>query len=774
MSVFTDDEIKVLAIKLASAEKEQEVDRILKEYDLLGDEYWEPFGNNENNFSVIGAQQSSPEAALVEKLINSVDAVLIRKALENGVALEGEKAPKSIPEALQFLFDIPDGKLSNLSTHNRANLANNIKLLATGRKTSPCYCIVDKGEGQTPNKLPQTILSLSKSNKLRIPFVQGKFNMGGTGVLQFCGNQNYQLVISKRCPSIPDSYNLYNGKIDSSKDSWGVTIVRRSQPRHGAKSSVYEYLAYNNTILNFKSDSLNIHGESLEWGTFIKLYDYKIGSLKTAATLNLYYALSILLPSVALPIRIMEKRDYRGNTLETTLTGLNVRLQEDRSKNLEEGFPYESELSVEGQKIKYSINVFKEGKDDNYRNKNEGVIFVINGQTHGYIPKSIFNRKSVGLGYLAGSILTILDCSNLSLRAREDLFMNSRDKLRNVELKKRIEDILEDLFSQDTHLKKLQKERRRKALQDQLNNSKPMTEVLENIIKSNPTLKELLLGGGTIQNPFDPSDGDNQSHPFIGIRYPTYFKLVDSFQHPKIVPINKKARIKFKTDAEDNYLGRIDDPGILDLTLNENSVLDYSLNQSNGTVTINIKLPPTCNVGDILHYKIEVTDSSQLKPFIQEVAIEVGIKIKNSPGGNTPPRNRTKTLSPPQVTEITKEKWEQYSMDGDGSLRVFDSGEGTYDFFINIDNHHLLTELSKHKDTEKIEIIKSQYKFGMALVGLATIQYYLNKDNKNEGNTDEDRDISEIVYEHTKILSPIFIPMIYSVGGIGVEDTVNS
>ena len=67
-------------------------------------------------------------------------------------------------------------------------------MIATGQKSKPCYSILDTGEGQTPEKMPETLLSLGKSNKLRIPFVQGKFNMGGTGVLQFCGEKNIQLI----------------------------------------------------------------------------------------------------------------------------------------------------------------------------------------------------------------------------------------------------------------------------------------------------------------------------------------------------------------------------------------------------------------------------------------------------------------------------------------------------------------------------------------------------------------------------------------------------
>src|SRR3546814_8640188 len=51
------------------------------------------------------------------------------------------------------------------------------------------------------DRLPDTILSLSKSNKQYIAFVQGQFNQGGTGALRFCGKNNLQLVISRRNPA---------------------------------------------------------------------------------------------------------------------------------------------------------------------------------------------------------------------------------------------------------------------------------------------------------------------------------------------------------------------------------------------------------------------------------------------------------------------------------------------------------------------------------------------------------------------------------------------
>ena len=73
---------KQLALKLASAETEAEVIKILTSEGLWNDlSRWQPYGKNENNFSIIGNQQSNPDAALVEKLINSVDAVLMKECM---------------------------------------------------------------------------------------------------------------------------------------------------------------------------------------------------------------------------------------------------------------------------------------------------------------------------------------------------------------------------------------------------------------------------------------------------------------------------------------------------------------------------------------------------------------------------------------------------------------------------------------------------------------------------------------------------------------------
>ena len=82
---MTNDEIKNLGLSLFQADTENRVIEILKSIGFWDDpKAWRYYGDREDNFSIIGNQQSRPEAALVEKIVNSVDAVLM-----NGCWLSG-------------------------------------------------------------------------------------------------------------------------------------------------------------------------------------------------------------------------------------------------------------------------------------------------------------------------------------------------------------------------------------------------------------------------------------------------------------------------------------------------------------------------------------------------------------------------------------------------------------------------------------------------------------------------------------------------------------
>jgi hypothetical protein len=229
---------RALLLRLMAADSENEVVAALQEGGLWDNtDLWRLYGDEEDNFSPAGSQQRNPEAALVEKLANSVDACLMAKVLEAGIDPRGPTAPPSPREAVAIFYEGADpgtvqshqGSMADWTRAQRTAVAlDNITLAVTGRKGErPSISIADRGEGQSPDDLPDTILSLMRGIKKSIPFVQGKFNVGGTGALRFCGSLNLQLVLSKRNPSI--------AALEGASADWGVR-GRSTGPPDGGDS----------------------------------------------------------------------------------------------------------------------------------------------------------------------------------------------------------------------------------------------------------------------------------------------------------------------------------------------------------------------------------------------------------------------------------------------------------------------------------------------------------------------------------------------------------
>lgn len=632
--------------------------------------------------------------------------------------------------------------------------------------------------------MPYTLLSIGKSNKLRIPFVQGKFNMGGTGVLQFCGTNNIQLVISKRNPVI-----LKHEQIDESSSNWGFTIVRREYPQKGVRSSLYRYLAPNNEVLSFQAEDLpllpsaypNPYGQPLIHGTFIKLFEYQMTGLYAPIILDLYYRLSLLMPNVALPIRFYERRKgYKAHSFETTLSGLSVRLEEDKFENIETGFPTTSNLSISGQKLKVSIFLFKRGKSENYT-KNEGIIFTINGQTHAYLSKQFFTRKSVGMSYLADSLLVIVDCTELNLNYRENLFMNSRDRLRSGDMKASLEKSLEELIRNNPGLKEFREKRRREDIENKLEDSKPLADVLETILKKSPTLSKIFIQGVRLPNPFKVTTAKAQKE-YIGNKFPTFFKLTKEFNrsNPKPCPINTKFRLQYKTDADNDYFDRDSDPGSFILVVNDEIITNFSINLWNGIANLNVELPPSVKLGDLLKIQSEVNDISRVDPLLEEFYVIIEEKVerkKGEHGKRKPPSTNEKGddvekqsfLDLPNVVEVYKVDWNRHNFERESALKVVDSGEDGNDFFINMDNIHLSTEKKANTKLDS-KLLDARYKYGMVLLGIALLKDEEESSNNGEQNDNgEDTVYNKITYL-TKAVSPILLPLISGLGELQEEE----
>ena len=111
---MTNDQTKKLALALLKADSEAQVIELLKVAGFWDKpEVWRLVGDRDGNFATIGSQQSRPEAALVEKIINSVDARLMNECLTRGIDPTSETAPPSIRHAVARFFESrePKGEL---------------------------------------------------------------------------------------------------------------------------------------------------------------------------------------------------------------------------------------------------------------------------------------------------------------------------------------------------------------------------------------------------------------------------------------------------------------------------------------------------------------------------------------------------------------------------------------------------------------------------------------------------------------------------------------
>ena len=103
--MFSDNPIdpKQLFLKIFAAPTESALEEIINYHsDIFNKtDNWFPLGGSEYNFAVIKNQQANPIAALIEKITNSIDAILMKKAFETGVEPESADAPRSMEEAIQ-------------------------------------------------------------------------------------------------------------------------------------------------------------------------------------------------------------------------------------------------------------------------------------------------------------------------------------------------------------------------------------------------------------------------------------------------------------------------------------------------------------------------------------------------------------------------------------------------------------------------------------------------------------------------------------------------
>lgn len=748
---------ELLFTSLFKAKTEEEVERIIDKYpDVFNNDNWFPLGGSESMFGIVRNQQSNPIAALVEKVTNSIDAILTKKCLEKKIQPDSIDAPQSMEEAVHLFY--PDYKNWDLREYRRKQ-AEDIQIIADGPTRDTSVIIYDNGEGQHPKDFESTFLSLVKGNKINIQFVQGKYNMGGSGALVFCGKKRFQLIASKR---FDGSGNL------------GFTLIRQRKicaSNLNRRSSHFEYLKLNNQIPNFPITDLdlNLYGRKFVTGTIIKMYSYQFPSGYSGFAQDLNQSLNEYLFEPILPILTVDKKERYPNNkvLELDLFGLKRRLEENQSDYIETYFSEEYLDQLFGkakvtcyvfkpQINKYDVRKSREIIRERFFKNNMSVMFSINGQVHGYYT-SEFITRTLKFNLLKDYLLIHVDCTNMDPDFREELFMASRDRLKQGDEANKLRDYL------GKKLRKSQLDSIHKNRKDNIGlESEDTTELIKSFARNLPKNSDLF---NLLQNTLKLDEKHKEikhteriSHkpkvevkPFLPKRYPTLFQLRNKKEGVNVIvlPKNGEKVIKFDTDVDNDYFDRTESPGDLEISLLQfkrntetggtligkkddiSIVLNIVKSSPNqGIIKLSIEPSEEVKVGDEIEIKASLTAPGE---NLEEIVV-IKIADREVPKEKTPQKEELDDyIGLPELHKLKKVDWKNLESNGiemgyDIVMCPISDGDQLQKIYINLDSTVFLNYRSKLKGEE--QILAAEKKYISSVYFYALFLYMITKKKK--------------------------------------------
>ncbi|WP_229770455.1 hypothetical protein [Halorhabdus sp. CBA1104] len=252
---------------------EQEVADLLHEIEDHPEVDWVPLGREPNNYSIVENQQADAMAAFTELVVNSIDAIILRAFFNRfGDSYSGDEF-SSLEEAAEELVE---------------DERDIIEVIATGDQNGPfSLTLYDNGCGQPRDEFEHTFLNVLTPGELKqeFDFLQGKYGMGSTGVLPFCGEKGYKLIASAA---------------HDSPGNWSWSIIRKNRDK-----TRYEYLVVNGQPLQFNGE-IGDHDS----GTFVKCFEFQ-SEVKSTITKRFRHRLERYITESPIEIQLTDTR-YDG------------------------------------------------------------------------------------------------------------------------------------------------------------------------------------------------------------------------------------------------------------------------------------------------------------------------------------------------------------------------------------------------------------------------------------------------------------------------------
>lgn len=782
--------------KIFKCENEEELHKLVTKNPLLSrDENWFPYGGRDrsdrSNFGTFENQQPNAIAALVEKITNSIDSLLMKECRLKGIDPKCAGAPKTMAEAVEKFFNIKNGDFSEF-TDNR-KIAENIQIVITDNKTSPNILIYDNGEGQHPDNFKDTFLSIARNNKTDIQFVQGKYNIGSTGAVVFCGNYRYQLIASKLNTSLSSK---------TSKNDFGFTLVRRhfltEEQEETCRATWYEYFCPNNIIPRFHAEELDLglHNRNFSTGSIIKLYSYRLppGS-RSDATLDLWRDLNQYLYLPALPVLIFEKRYTAGHSQTKLMKGNKNRIICDDREQKEETINFQINNAKIGT-VNIEATVFKAKVDKKEFIKDKAVVFTLNGQVQGFFPRQFISQQ-LGLTYIKDSLLIQIDCTKMRVSFRQDLFMANRYNLKESDNLSELMGLIIKTLKANDKLKELNEARKNMIFHDttgdkdlikSLANKLPLNDELINLLKKHGDMNFQKTTSANGQNDSQKKNSkEKEDKPKVSKRFPSIFKIQlkedNDGKLVKSIPLNGKGIVMFETDVENEYLFRPKDKGELKI-----EILGHKKGNGGGHGGKPIKPE---DIFDIT--KAGPTDNSIKITFEPRENLSVGDEIEinarlSSPEGDLECIFYIRIIDPQQTSRTPKEQkdeqpnlpkpvkvyqkrdenpdittWDDMNWTGYDIVKLYPSSADGESFIetiaVNMDSNILKRYLSKNNvnNEKKLNLIANKYFSLVYFHSLYLYSIFERQKNSDENLKDKDIDAEALIEEIFKQYSDVLL-----------------
>ena len=385
--------------------------------------------NTENNSSNIEIAKD-PGRALIERITNGIDSVL-----EDTFESRNEQNPPLTPhKAAEKWFGISEKQgIKGLSYSERMKMGKDFLLVRQlkGNDTSnQIIDVIDKGTGIDQSKFKDTILSISKSNKIRKKYVMGQYGHGGSSTFKF---SKKTLIVSRT----KDSNHI------------SFTVVWYMEPGDfddTLKVGSYIYFTENNLPIAINSNKL-----SIEKGTTIRHFGYDASKYPQPLGLRSLFGncqKNLFNPAIPYVLNLPGRGNRSMIGARSSLLGA-FDEADVRTKVEVDHFQSRSCIMIsDGQlgkiwveywlasrpkrvekynkKKKKKEFITQENPINSLIDKNKPIIFTHNGQNQHEENASLVAHK-IGLPYLKNRLVIHVDCNDLAPVAKRRVFSSSRE-----------------------------------------------------------------------------------------------------------------------------------------------------------------------------------------------------------------------------------------------------------------------------------------------------------------------------------------------------------